>query len=144
RWVSAGPGPLAASSGRFLRRSSLLSPLRPVGRAGPCYHTAAEQQKGVRNAMFLTKVTSARLLILTACVLASGVSLPAAPATPKGQTSAKQKGSPQPKAMETVNPQELDNAALADEAQSQPLAKIVKAATALLEINGRSGTHSAF
>ena len=68
--------------------------------------------------MFLTKVTSARLLILTARVLASRVSLPAAPATPKGQTSAKQKGPPQPKAKETVKTQEPDNTALADEAQS--------------------------
>jgi hypothetical protein len=41
--------------------------------------------------MFLTKVSSAMALTLTACVLAAGVFLPAVPATAKAQTQAKPK-----------------------------------------------------
>jgi hypothetical protein len=40
--------------------------------------------------MFLTRVSSVIVLGLTACVLASGVFLPASPATAAGQTPAKQ------------------------------------------------------
>jgi hypothetical protein len=51
--------------------------------------------------MFLTKVTSALALSLTACVLASGVFLSAAPATPIAQKQAKQKKAPKSPAGET-------------------------------------------
>lgn len=44
--------------------------------------------------MFITKVTSAMVLILTACIVASGVVLPVAPATVTGQTPAKAKAPP--------------------------------------------------
>jgi hypothetical protein len=44
--------------------------------------------------MVITKAASAMVLILTACVVASGVDLPAAPATVTGQTPGKQKAPP--------------------------------------------------
>jgi hypothetical protein len=50
--------------------------------------------------MFLPKATSAMDLILTACVLASGVFLPTAPATAPAQPASKQQGPPKSPAKE--------------------------------------------
>jgi S1-C subfamily serine protease len=94
--------------------------------------------------MFCTKIISAMAFLLAMCVLANGVSHPAGPPTALGQTPAKEKESPGSPAQKTNAPQQSPSAKPMDDGLSPAFARAAKAATALLEIDGRKGTHSAF
>jgi hypothetical protein len=95
--------------------------------------------------MFLTKVTGAAALMLTACILACGVFLFSDPATASGQKPAEEKGPPRAPAGEATKRQPAEKRAAGGEVLSRALlARRAKAATALVEVKGRGRLGSAF